>query len=393
MIKKKRNTEFTKEQELIFKCVKALSDLSENYEEVTKDKISDVVENKYGYTPDKLEDIQNKEDKTDLEKLLLNYMAAQSDLEQSKVTNMNYIKPNALTMPTPKPVEQMFDGVDLRNKTDIIVSAINAKERYVVPTQVVVLPESENSAVNINRKLTVYDRSVFNGICSIYKTGNKAFTVKQVYHAMGGKGNPKPETLDTIKKSIMKLRATFVSVDWSDQLRMYGFNIAKDITFKTDAAMLSCEGVQLKLKGKEVSGYKFISELPLLTYANSVDQICTVDREMLEAPVWRTEENIVLIQFLARWLNYNKAKNAGKSIALSYRYIFQKTGMDIEKTESRKRNRKIEAIHKIMTYWTAKKYISGFSEYIAKQSFGGITVEFNEAEDESEEIKDYSIEE
>lgn len=392
MIRKNKSAnEITKEQEQIFKCVIALNDLCEKLEYVSQENISEIVETQFGFSQDKIENMQSKEEKTDLEKLFLKYIATPPLSEKPQIENMSYIRPNTVTMPTPKPVEEIFDGVDLTVKKDIVVSSNKSDEKYVVPTQVVVVPDSEDHAVNMNRKLTPFDRTVFNGICSIYKAGNDVFTVKQVYHAMGGKGNPRPETLDRIKFSIMKMRATFVSVDWSEHMRMRGFSISKKVTMKTDSAMMSLEGIQLKVGGQQVSGYKFISDLPLLKYADSVDQICTINREMLNVSLVKTDENIILVQFLARWLNYNKTKNAGKKQSISYSTIFSKIGLDIEKTERHKRKRIIESIKKILAEWKDKEYISNFSEYLTRKQYAGIVVEFTGIN--SDEINDCTDEE
>lgn len=386
MIRRSKSAnEITKEQEQIFKCVIALNDLSEKLEHIPKEAVIEIVETQFGYSQEKIDDIEKKDTKTDLEKLLLNYINTLPESDKTSVPNISYKKPNTVTMPTPKPVEEIFDGIDLSVKKNIIVSSNTSDEKYVVPTKVVVIPESEDNVVNMNRRLTPFDRSVFNGICSIYKAGNDAFTLKQVYHAMGGKGNPRPETLERIRFSITKMRATFVSVDWSEHLRMRGILISEKITMKTDSAMISVEGIQLKVGGKQVFGYKFLSELPLLKYADSVDQICTINREMLDVSLVKTDENIILIQYLARWLNYNKTKNAGKKVTLSYSHIFTKIGLEIEKTERHKRRRIIDSIKKIMAEWAEDKYIESFSEYIPRNSYGGIVVVFSDKQ--TNEIK------
>ena len=385
----------TIDQKHIMECVNELNTYIENNKEFKKDELDNIVKT-HGFTSDKLSEIRSKDFNTDLEKMLLNYadMIDTADIssainkvyltEKNELKNIEYYPPTTLSMPTPKPVEEIFGGKDLSELTNIVVSAAEALEEFVVPTQVVIV-QDDDPALKTNRKLTAFDRAVFNGICTIIKAGNTFFTPKQVYQAMGGILNPRKEVLVRINSSIMKMRATFLSIDWIQHLKMKSIDPPTDMSVKTDSAMLSLIGTNFKLSGKEVSGYKVQVIPPLLTYSDMVNQICTIDKHMIDAPIQKKEENITLIQFLARLINYNKIRNPGTPIKVSYKVIFSKIGIDITKTERRKRYRCYETVKTILEYWKQEKYIRGYAEiFDSRGKAHGISIDFYESQNTME---------
>lgn len=323
---------------------------------------------------DDIKAIKEKEVKTESEKILLELLECFKAETPAKIMEQHYRHPNSVIMPTVKPIERIFDGItDLSEETDIRVSSKTSKKDYVVPTQVLV-SATPDEGIKLPANLTPYDRAVFNGVCSIVKTGQMTFTAKQVYRAMGGTDNPNPQTVGSVTRSINKMRTSLITFDWTQHAIMNGLKLEKDDCIETNLNMLLCEGIKMRSNGQEVYGFELLKIPALLTYSENVGQVCTIERHLLDAPINKNEENITMIQYLARRIDRMK-KNKGKlSRKMKYETILTDCGYNVEKMDKKTKSRKREYMGRILDYWTSVKYIKGYSEYSTGRSKTGVEI-------------------
>lgn len=145
---------------------------------------------------------------------------------------------------------------------------------------------------------TAFDQEVHDSVVSLYLAGNERFTPAMVYRAMTGKTDSEyvhESRVHEIEKSIDKIRFPQLKIDAGEEAIAFGYDQAY-----YSGNMLNADKVELKMGRSRVTGYRLLAAPLLYRYTKTSNQISAVDIKLLDTPVVKTEDIIVLQGFLLR---------------------------------------------------------------------------------------------
>ena len=207
------------------------------------------------------------------------------------------------------------------------------------------------------KEFTLFDQEVHDAVVTLFKAGNHFITSAMVYRAMTGKTNSEyihPDKLKEIEESIDKCMFSKLVIDATEEAAYYGFEEAK-----YDGSLLSAEKMTIKMGGRRVAAYKILVEPLLYRYAKAGKQISAIDIKLLDTPVSKTNDIIVLQGFLLRKIEAMKSDRTADRIIL-YDDIYKIFGIN----EPQKVKNQLQRIRKYMDtmleYWKGEKYITDF---------------------------------
>ena len=221
------------------------------------------------------------------------------------------------------------------------------------------------------KEFTLFDQEVHDAVVTLFKAGNHFITSAMVYRAMTGKTNSEyihPDKLKEIEESIDKCMFSKLVIDATEEAAYYGFEEAK-----YDGSLLSAEKMTIKMGGRRVAAYKILVEPLLYRYAKAGKQISAIDIKLLDTPVSKTNDIIVLQGFLLRKIEAMKSDRTADRIIL-YDDIYKILGIN----EPQKVKNQLQRIRKYMDtmleYWKGEKYITDFIVNKKGKSYYSVTI-------------------
>lgn len=140
----------------------------------------------------------------------------------------------------------------------------------------------EDGKICLGQQLDYFDRSVHDAVVSLLLVGNKVITPEMIARVLAGKVNGKyivyPNTFQRIIVSMDKMIATRVTIDATEEAKLYLRGTKKQLTsFKYDSTLLDFEKYASVVDENNIVKYKYMSnELPCLySYAERKKQLST----------------------------------------------------------------------------------------------------------------------
>jgi|GEM_PF-7012125 len=210
-------------------------------------------------------------------------------------------------------------------------------------------------------KLTNYDKEVYKAICSLYVEGENQFiTLQMIYRTMTANPNAKitSSSIERITETIDRARSLQLTVQAPNVKTTKG---EEGLTLK--AKLLEGRIVSKTINGKTVDFVLKISEMPILfQYASSVDRVSRINAEILNTPINKTDNNLILQGFLSSRIDIMK-RDANTTNIILYRDAYAYVLSDDE-VDDKKRTLKIRNNAKtILKYWKEKNHILNYSEF------------------------------
>lgn len=174
--------------------------------------------------------------------------------------------------------------------------------------------------IQITRQLTPFDKRCYVAAAALYNEGNEYMTATQIHRAMGNSSSPSPAQVDKINESITKMGAARVYIDNAREIEVN----KKYAAFKYDAALLPFERVRKYINGTlSESAIHLFREPPLITFARERQQITTIERQLLESPISKTDGNLRLEDYLLERIGHMKNGAAGTPRKMLYATIYE----------------------------------------------------------------------
>ena len=264
--------------------------------------------------------------------------------------------------PIDKVSNKAFEGV-LNSAEPIAVEVIKkAKSRKEIYTFVMIdIAELEGVKINGRRELTAFDREVHDAIITLYvEGGNVLITVNMIYQMMTGKKDAhcSPKQAQAISDSITKLMFSHAIIDASQEAKLRGLDKAK-----YDSNLLNAKRLTVSANGQTVEAIKMLDTPILYDYAERRNQIGRFDVKLLDSPVNKTEENIVLDGYLRRRILGMKGSSK-LSPTIKYDTIYKQLEISAG-SESSLRNKKMKIrnnVKKILDFYKEEGFIKGYVE-------------------------------
>ncbi len=285
--------------------------------------------------------------------------------------------PKTWITPLGKVIDLAFNGEGKLYNDKLIGVKINShKSKKEILSAANLNFDDRRIQITGKKELTSYDREVHDAIVTLYVgEGNEYITPQMIYRTMTGNKNTKlnPKQKNSILNSIEKMIYSHIKIIASKQeCEAYGFD-----EFSYDGALLFAEKLTATMKGTSTEAYHLLKEPVFYTYANKKNQIERLNIKLLDSPVNKNEETIVLQGYLYRRILAMKSSKKMKPIIVYdtvYKYL------DIQATSDgalRKKKLKIRnTIKKILDYWKKQKFIISYAENSYKNEIVSITIRY-----------------
>lgn len=271
----------------------------------------------------------------------------------------------------PDKPQLLFDETVLIN-----VSKKQTKEENQVLIHVGLMLDDKNDVKGIE-KFTQYDHAVHDAVCTLWDSGNKYMTPTMIYHSMTGYKDKRitDKHFNAITDSIERLRRIMIKINASNEMNAY--NQLKE-QFYEDYALPMAKYGTVKLNGEIVHAYILHSEPVLLKYAKGKNQISSVPITLLNTPINKTEENIVLQDYLLFRVNAMKNNKNNMSNIIRYEKIYDKikNNNNNESLTKQKKEKIRDSLKVIFDDWVKKDFIKDYEEKKKGKSFYSIEINY-----------------
>lgn len=204
----------------------------------------------------------------------------------------------------------------------------------------------------ITKKLRPFDKLVYTAISSLFNAGNNVVSLSQIYYAMGYKGTPGAGDRAKINDSITKMNSAKITLDTTKE-----HAVLKNMPlYKYDGQLLPMERVTALINGKiSEAAIHIFREPPLITFAKERKQITTIDVELLQSPLSKTDTNIQIQDYLLERISREKHK--GKTCTILLETLYRETNT----TTKKQKQRATPKITILLEYFQEKKFIKGYT--------------------------------
>jgi len=231
--------------------------------------------------------------------------------------------------------------------------------------------------IKTNTELTYYDREVYNAIVSLYLADNYHITTRMIYQTMTGN----PDAMITqshreaISESISKFMYGRIQIDASEEKKMDGID-----SFVYDGNLLHAERVTATLNGETIECLHILKAPTFYEYAERKGQIGRMPIRMLNSPINKTPEIIILQAYLARRIQGMKGPRKQQSPTILYDTIYEYMEVKAATPEALRKKKTILRNHikKILDYFVSEKWITGYTENRRGKVLYSVTINHSE---------------
>lgn len=204
--------------------------------------------------------------------------------------------------------------------------------------------------VSVSKKLTPFDKRVYIAVSALYRAGNKLISFSQIHLAMGYTTRPAKTDIDRIRKSIYKMRRAIVYLNNDEEAAVYKYD-----KVVIDGPLLPSFMKSGFINGKQVDeALGLICEPPLINFARGRKQITTIERKLLETPVSKTDQNLMIEDYLLERIAH--AKTGRQPTKILFSTLYEEAKLSTGKQQQRAG----EKIEKILNHYVKCGHISDF---------------------------------
>jgi hypothetical protein len=272
--------------------------------------------------------------------------------------------PDSFIIPKDKISNKLFEGALTIGTVNRI--ATEGKKSKKELTAKVSIGFDELKGITISRDLNSYDREIHDAIVSLYVDGgNEYITPLMIYRTMTG--NPKakitPKQFQAISDSVIKCSVTRIRIDAKDEATAYGMD-----RLIYEGNLIYTKKIEGEHKG-ETNEWIYIMERPVLfDYAESKGQIDRANIKLLNTPVSKNEETIILQGYLLRRIRTMQKSKVSRNIL--YETIYKQLNIEAATAGAlRKKQTKVRhTVKEILDYWMKEKEIKNYKENLGKNN-------------------------
>ena len=236
--------------------------------------------------------------------------------------------------------------------------------------------------------ITAYDRRVYNAVSTLFTNGRSTVSLSEIFSVMTGytRTNPTKGQMETIEKSLEKLKSIKVYIDMTEEVRhrlikdkkpLIAAGILRDQRDSIRKAVIEDnmlhfrKGEMISESGRVFKSIQIIAEPVLLTYNRAKKTLLTIPMEYIGLESRNATDKTIAFQdyLLMRIFGYKNKKM--KENKILYDTLYRDAGQ--EKPEDSKgfiRDR--ETVAKMLQEWKEKGLITDFAEIKEGRSYTGI---------------------
>lgn len=277
--------------------------------------------------------------------------------------------PEVYITPTDKVTNTLFSGKLVEGINQLAMEPKGSKKE--ITTVVSIDFDNLDKTVQMRGKqeLNGYDRQVHDAILTLNIIGKNEFiTPGMIYQVITGdkKATLKEKQLEAINQSIDNCIRTRIKINASQEAEKYGFK-----EFMHEGSLINANRITAILNGQTIECIRLL-ELPILyNYAIKKNQIQHIPMALLNTPVNKNEEMLIIQGYLYRRILTMKNRSM-ISRNILFDTIFNQIKIDLKSKatgyEKVKLSRYRKYILEILDFWKINDFIKAF-EYNKK---GGV---------------------
>jgi hypothetical protein len=274
--------------------------------------------------------------------------------------------PNDRVSPIDKLSRALLNG-ELETGT---IYPVNVGKRAKKKVQTFLTIDIENMENVTVGTLSKFDREVHDAVISLMDAGNRIVTPGMIYKTMVGDSGARisPDYHKAIMESVHRGMVRMVTIDASNECHAHGLKVKNPI-FR--GQLLPMKTIEAVVNGEKTACLEILGTPILYDYARAKNQIARVDIKMLDSPVKKTREVIVLQGYLVQRIMAMKSERLSNIIKYETIYSHMEAGGSTKV----KRQRTRSYVKEIMEYWTQNHFIKGFEELKHGNRLHGVRVE------------------
>ena len=221
--------------------------------------------------------------------------------------------------------------------------------------------------ITITKKLMPFDKRVYIAVSALFNAGNSIITLTQIHYAIGCIGKPGTKNIKRINESISKMMGAKIYVNNSNESKVYKYK-----KFIYDGALLPAERISSIVNGQlSNSSIHLFREPPIVSFAKQRNQITTVSIEMLQSPISKTDNNLLIEDYLIERIA--KAKNNNKSHRILFKTFYEHINLPGNSLDQKKhtKQRLPKKVTNYLDYYIKCSYIKSYNI-----DNNGITIRF-----------------
>lgn len=229
---------------------------------------------------------------------------------------------------------------------------------------------TELDGVKISKTLTPYDKRVYNAVSALYQQGkgNRYISISQIYEKMGYIGRPGVNDEDRIKESLEKMQKAYLYIS---NTRKYGDKepdpksetavLKNSIEFEYKDSLLPIAFLKVKINNMvAIDAVKPHCEPPLVSFARSRGQLTTIDVNVLQSPISKTNANLLIDDYLIERISFMKRAKGKRGSATRPKILFETLFKECGITQKKQKQRAPEKIYKYLDHYMKCNFISGY---------------------------------
>ncbi|MEE1130231.1 MAG: hypothetical protein UHX00_01235 [Caryophanon sp.] len=263
---------------------------------------------------------------------------------------------------------------------DVGTFEVELNKQRDISVQVTLNFDDENIQIieKNGRRLTAFDRSVLNSVCSRFEAGNLTFTPDQIYRTMNGLTEREfvsAESKARIIESIDKMRMLEVKIDYTEEAtKMYKKPHTDRLNkYVISSYLLALSKVELITSNGAVQGYKLLEKPIIYTYSQHNNQIISVPITLLNTKNYlRTTPDVTVIrEYLIRRIAVMK-NDKTKSNKILFEKVYDELSLiDPDKKKTKKIR---DIVEKVLTKFKDDSFIEDFELFKKGRSFCGVSI-------------------
>lgn len=267
------------------------------------------------------------------------------------------VQANILEYPLDKPNSALWNYLDTAAHADQNGQIGFAVERSGSGKEITTYYSIDFEAIEgltVSKVLTPYDKRVYIATAGLHAAGNEVVTASQIHIAMGNTTRPSPAQIDKINASIDKMAFARITLDNTQEATAFK---KEKILFKYDGYLLPCERVSAYINGQlSDTAIHLLRVPPLISFAKQRGQITTIPIKLLASPISKTEDNLIIEDYLLERIFHMKNGKAKNKIL--YKTLFSACRITGRKQQERARKDKIP---RYLDYYKQEHEIKGYT--------------------------------
>jgi hypothetical protein len=206
--------------------------------------------------------------------------------------------------------------------------------------------------ISVSRQLDPFDKRVYMAVSALYRAGNMLISFSMIHSAMGYTTRPSNNEIERIRKSVYKMRRAVVYLNNAEEAKAYKYD-----KVVIDGPLLPSFMKSGIINGKQVEeALGLICEPPLMNFARGRKQITTIEKKLLETPVSKTNQNLLIEDYLIERIA--NAKTGRQPTKILYDTLYKEAKI----TEKKQRQRAGGKLKAILDHYVQQGHIQGYQD-------------------------------